>query len=928
MKMLKNRLVVLLVDDDEDEYILLRDMVRTIHRANSSIYIELEWTSSMGTALHAGQTRPYDLFLVDYYLGKDTGIDLMRGWASMGIHVPTILLTGQSSYELDMAAMQEGAADFLTKRDLTPPLLERSIRYALEHRRAQEELELRVLERTRELARANQDLKAEIAAREKVEQALLASQARLTVMAETTSAAILIIQNGHIRYANTGARFVTGYSPEDLTKMEFWQLAHPNYQKRLREEGLPRAWADSIPARFEIKILKRTGEERWVDITAGNLDYDGTAGILVTAFDITDRDRAEKDLQQAKVELEQRVIERTEALRQALQLAEERSSLLEAIYSAMPEPLLVFDSSSRLVRVNPAFELRFGFDPLGKTQKQLHRLLHPRRGDGSVVSLKGMPAARALLGETASGERFTMRSQSGSEFDVQISASPIYTPRGELSGAVSAWHDVTERERLVAQLETERTRLNSVVENAPGAIVMADRQGNIILANPVAIQMLGLQAGPEGQTLTLPPLFSPNREAYQPEELILVRAVREDEPIRNIEMLIFPPNQPARTILAHAAPIHDRQGHIYGAVGVFQDISDRKRREEEIQQSAAQAEVLAALSQAFAQTGLDYAAVLETAARKIAESLGDGCIIRLLDIEGEILEPVALHFNSSLLEPTGPEMMNIFREKISDGEPGRTVRTGQPLVLLNTNQSEVERLFRPAVAQLLGKLAVHSLLIVPLRSREDYIGTLTVLRSQTSSPYSLQDLTFFQNLADRTALAIENARLHSQVKQQAVRDALTGQYNRRAFFELGQIEMDRFLQTSKPLSAIMLDIDRFKTVNDRFGHKHGDEILRNIITLCSLYIRETDILGRYGGDEFAILLPGTRLPTARVVAERIRTAVEEFSMQLEDETAKISISAGVAEANAEMEDVEALLNLADEALYNAKRLGRNRVEVI
>jgi diguanylate cyclase (GGDEF)-like protein len=110
------------------------------------------------------------------------------------------------------------------------------------------------------------------------------------------------------------------------------------------------------------------------------------------------------------------------------------------------------------------------------------------------------------------------------------------------------------------------------------------------------------------------------------------------------------------------------------------------------------------------------------------------------------------------------------------------------------------------------------------------------------------------------------------VQRLAIIDTVTEQYNRRKFFELGAFEMNRFRRYYTPLSAIMLDMDNFKQVNDTYGHAAGDQVLRAVAQRCRATIRVVDILGRYGGDEFAILLPGAELREAREIAERLRLA--------------------------------------------------------
>jgi diguanylate cyclase (GGDEF)-like protein len=125
----------------------------------------------------------------------------------------------------------------------------------------------------------------------------------------------------------------------------------------------------------------------------------------------------------------------------------------------------------------------------------------------------------------------------------------------------------------------------------------------------------------------------------------------------------------------------------------------------------------------------------------------------------------------------------------------------------------------------------------------------------------------------------------------------------------------------------MLDIDHFKDINDQFGHPVGDQVLANLARRCRAHVRQIDILGRYGGEEFAILLPETEPKTAREIAERIRHAIDGEPVTTSAGPVRLSISLGVTSANTRTITLESLLAQADEALYKAKEHGRNRVEI-
>jgi diguanylate cyclase (GGDEF)-like protein/PAS domain S-box-containing protein len=156
-------------------------------------------------------------------------------------------------------------------------------------------------------------------------------------------------------------------------------------------------------------------------------------------------------------------------------------------------------------------------------------------------------------------------------------------------------------------------------------------------------------------------------------------------------------------------------------------------------------------------------------------------------------------------------------------------------------------------------------------------------------------------------------------------DNLTGAANRAYFFERAEAHFARSGRTQRPLSAIMFDVDHFKRVNDSYGHAAGDSLLRALVTSCRACLGEDDILARLGGEEFAVLLPDANLKSASQVAEQMRLAVAADLATLGDLPVKATISLGCAELHPQLDGVDALLRAADEAMYRAKRAGRNQV---
>ncbi len=167
--------------------------------------------------------------------------------------------------------------------------------------------------------------------------------------------------------------------------------------------------------------------------------------------------------------------------------------------------------------------------------------------------------------------------------------------------------------------------------------------------------------------------------------------------------------------------------------------------------------------------------------------------------------------------------------------------------------------------------------------------------------------------------------MHAEVQQIAFTDVLTGLYNRRGFEELGQREIHRSLRTSAPLSLLLIDIDFLKQVNDEYGHSAGDKLICEAADTCRSVFRQIDLVTRYGGDEFAILLPDTPIDHARDAAERFRRSLKTRTLQFNEKTISVTASIGIASYTKDIQTINQLFEIADKALYNAKNHGRDQI---
>ncbi|HXF86034.1 MAG TPA: sensor domain-containing diguanylate cyclase [Anaerolineales bacterium] len=215
---------------------------------------------------------------------------------------------------------------------------------------------------------------------------------------------------------------------------------------------------------------------------------------------------------------------------------------------------------------------------------------------------------------------------------------------------------------------------------------------------------------------------------------------------------------------------------------------------------------------------------------------------------------------------------------------------------------------------------------VPLRASN--VNGIIALASYQPNAFNRADLELLSNLAQHAALALDNAIQHKKVEEQARLDSLTGVFNHGYFLKRLAEQAEEALRNNKPLSLIMLDIDYFKQYNDTYGHLVGDQILHSLATIIKQHVKETDAVGRWGGEEFAVSLPGATGAQALEVAHRISNSMAK--VHVEDRHQKTvpapTISQGIAVFPVEANEIYALIDLADCRLYVAKERGRNQIE--
>jgi diguanylate cyclase (GGDEF)-like protein len=227
---------------------------------------------------------------------------------------------------------------------------------------------------------------------------------------------------------------------------------------------------------------------------------------------------------------------------------------------------------------------------------------------------------------------------------------------------------------------------------------------------------------------------------------------------------------------------------------------------------------------------------------------------------------------------------------------------------------------------ILDRLKVEFFVCVPLKGKRQAQGVLLVDNMVTKKPITKDDVRVLSMFADQAGLAIENAHLYEEVKFQAHTDSLTRLWNHGYF----QNALAEFLKKAQEhnlvITLAMIDLDNFKTYNDILGHQKGDVALREIASVLKRSMRAEDLVCRYGGEEFAIIMPNIVKSGALNIIERLRYAVENAFQRIhkEDATPVLTISAGIASFPSDARDKEELIRKADEALYKSKSMGKNK----
>lgn len=307
--------------------------------------------------------------------------------------------------------------------------------------------------------------------------------------------------------------------------------------------------------------------------------------------------------------------------------------------------------------------------------------------------------------------------------------------------------------------------------------------------------------------------------------------------------------------------------------------------------------------------------ILDNIAKIVAETVNaEACLIMLYDEEQDLLAAKAGYG-----VPKEAFQQMIFRQ--GEGIERQVIENKGRAIC---KDEECFHIYRDIFQDL---WKIKTVTAIPLFLRNKIIGTLSVYDTK-GGDHVLEDIELLDMMGSRIGMILENDSLYKQLRNRAIQDGLTGLYNHKQFYERLKEEIQGAKEKEYKVYLLMIDIDRFKAFNDRYGHLVGDKVLVQIAKTIKNSIRDTDYAARYGGEEFAVILPNTDYETAAMVADRIRNNVKKATAtieQLQKEQVEITVSIGIACYPNCTNDITNLVDIADIRMYKGKEMGGDRV---
>jgi len=669
---------------------------------------------------------------------------------------------------------------------------------------------------------------------------------------------------GDIVDVNPALVHLLGYPDKEtlLTEAADTVYLHPGTRERWLEEMEARGTVSG----FEAEWRRRDGGAIWVEENAHAvrapdgriLHYEGSVQDITARRSLAER------------------------------IAEEKTRF-EQLFAASPEAIVLCDNDAKILRVNDEFTRLFGYcadEVLGRNIDEL-----VAKGlNGLHDEANGVTKAIAR-GETASMET-RRRHKDGRLIDVSILGKPVLVD-GEKVALYAIYRDITERVEMETKLAEEKARFEQLFAASPEAILLCDNSGAILRSNDEFTRLFGY-APEDVLGRNIDRLVAPEAGGLQNEAVGITQGIADGR-ASFVETRRRRADGSLIDVSILGKPI-EIEGHQIAVYGIYRDITARKEAEAALAESRRKVEQLHEAADALGAAEKEedvYRVTCEAAERVLGFSLGVLCIAeedeficRAVSSKIEVEE-----LGQAPIDPAGIAV--------------RALESGQPVIV---NDPRPENLPNGIPA------ASRSLICAP-------IGDIGIFQAAAAHPGAFRDEDgrLLAILLGHTAVAVSRLRLQDELIRQARHDALTGVFNRHYFNELIAQEVLRASRYDHPIGLLMIDVDRFKEINDRYGHRTGDVVLQEIASVLRETVRKTDMIVRYGGDEFLIVLTETG-QDAEEAAARVRGAVRSSDTLRQISGFDVTVSVGSIFWHPDTgTPIEDALAAADSRMYDDKR---------
>ena len=499
----------------------------------------------------------------------------------------------------------------------------------------------------------------------------------------------------------------------------------------------------------------------------------------------------------------------------------------------------------------------------------------------------------------------------GSEVQGLVSAK-ITTLQG-IPHIISITRDISARKQAEDAVRRSESLYRSILAASPDGVSITELEGRIRMVSPKALQMFG---------------FHNEAELLGQEHLNFIIPADRERARTNIELMFqgvftgpaeygcFTADGKIFDIEANAEFVRDRDGNPTNLMIIIREISERKQAEATQMHNIAVQLVLSEIA----------------GAALLAPSMTE-LFATVHSLVGRVFPAKFFHINllnektGEIVVPYRADEVNFISERrpIGKGMTEYIMRLGHAVHVTPADMDRLRESGECDPGKVQNAQVRHYLGAPLINPQGKPFGVMSLIVMGEANPFLPEDLEVFSIIAAQVSMAIDRKRLEEELKQQAMTDGLTGVLNRRYFMLRLDEELRRIRRYTSDCALLILDMDHFKQINDTYGHAVGDEVLRQVAAICGGVLRDTDVLGRIGGEEFGILLLEGSAEVSLQVAERLRQSVEDVAFCTDQGFAvPLSVSIGATEC-LQTESVATVLRRADKALYLAKNRGRNQV---